>query len=138
VDRREIANGRGGHLYARLGRAGNRERRKERERQMRHGVAKFLAVRAVPGINGIEGLKRGDAGVFEHADQVEAGVGDGAGPVDAADQRENGARRPDFGIVRFRRFHLRQPEDHVADRTGTDQQPSMHASTGCGPIPARR
>jgi hypothetical protein len=45
-----------------------RERREKRERKMADSIAKFGAVRSIPGIDGVEGFQFGDAGVFDYAE----------------------------------------------------------------------
>ena len=64
---------------------GRRKRREECKWQVADRIAKLGAVRAVPGIDGIEVLQLRNAGILDHADQIESGVGDGAGAVGEAD-----------------------------------------------------
>jgi hypothetical protein len=64
----------------------NWQRGKKRERQMADRMAELRAIGPVPGIDGIEGFELGNAGVVEHADQVQAGIGDRAGAVGKAEQ----------------------------------------------------
>ena len=125
MNRDEIFDGRGGHGNFRVAAARNRKRREKSKRQMRDRGAKFGAIRAVPGIDGVERFEFGDARVVEHAKQVEPGVGDGAGAIDGADQRQNRAGSPDLGVVGARRFHFRKPEDHVANGAGPDQESAV-------------
>jgi hypothetical protein len=101
---------------------GRRERGEKREREMADGVAKFGAVRSVPGIDGVEGFQLRDARVFDHADQIQARIGDGSGAVGEADQRKQRARGPDFGIRRPSSFQGRKRKDDVADGARTDEQ----------------
>ena len=89
---------------------------------MAYGIAKLGAIGSVPGIDGVEGFKLGDAGVFDHAQQIEAGIGDRACAIGEADQREHRARGPDFGIRRAGGFQRGERQDDVADRARPDQQ----------------
>jgi len=100
----------------------NREGGKKGERKMTDGVAKFGAIGAIPGIDRIELGEFGNARAFDHAHQVEPGVDDGAGAVGEADQRQDGARRPDFRVIGAGGFKLGKRKNHVADGAGADEQ----------------
>jgi hypothetical protein len=76
-----------------------RQRGEEGEGQVRHRRAEFGTVRPVPGIDGIEGFQRRDAGVVHHTDQVQARVDDGARPVREADQRQDRPGSPYLGVI---------------------------------------
>jgi hypothetical protein len=93
---------------------------------MADGIAKFGVIRAVPGINGIESCEvvqaRCFARAFGDADEIEAGVGDGSGAVGELDEREDGARGPEFGVVSARGFELGQRENAIADCAGTNEE----------------
>lgn len=88
VNDSEVFNGGGGHGNA-GGDAGpgGRRRWEKGERQVTDSRSKFGAVCAVPGIDGVEGFERGNAGIFEDADEIETGIGDGASAVGKTDQR---------------------------------------------------
>lgn len=118
---REVFDRRGWNFDARRRMSLQRERGEKRERQMTHGVAKFGAIRAVPGVNRIEGLECGDFCVIDDADQVKAGVGDRADFVGETDQRHGGARDPDFGVIGAGAFEVGKRKDHVPDRARTDE-----------------
>ncbi len=103
-----------------------RERRKERERKIAHRIAKIRTIGAIPGVNGIEWAQCVERSLVDDADQVEAGVGDGSRAAGEAEQWQNRALRPDFGIFGSRRFQLRQRENHISDGAGSNQQSAMH------------
>jgi len=67
MDRGEIFDRRGLDFDLRNRTGLKRERGKERERQVAHGVAKLLAIRPVPGINRIERAQRVERRVFHNA-----------------------------------------------------------------------
>ena len=121
MDRGEILDRGRRHGDTRIGEPRNWKRWKERERQVGDGRAKFRPIRSIPGINRIERFERGNSRGFIDADQVEAGVGDGSGPVGKADQGESGTWRPDLSVIGPRLFELRKRKNHVPDRPGTDQ-----------------
>jgi len=52
---------------------------------MADSIAKFGAVRSVPGIDGIECFELGDAGPFHHAHQIQGSIGNRAGAMGEAD-----------------------------------------------------
>ena len=97
---------------------GRRQRGKERERKMADSVAKFGTVRSVPGIDGVERLQLRNAGAFDHSDQIQASIGESAGAIGEADQGQQGARRPHFGVIGARSFERGERKDDVADRAG--------------------
>ncbi len=110
------------HNDARNPFGGRRKRGEKREGKTAYGIAKFGAVRSVPGIDGVEGFKLGDAGVFDHAQQIDVGVGQSPGAAGESDQREQRARRPDFRIRRACGFQRGERQDDVADRSGADEK----------------
>jgi hypothetical protein len=126
MNHREIGGGRGRHGNARDA-FGRRERGEECEREIANGFAKFGPMETVPGIDGIETFETRGAGAFDHAHQIEAGIGDGAHAVGETDQRERGARRPNFGIFGTRGFESGERQNYVADGAGTNQE-SAHPS----------
>jgi hypothetical protein len=81
----EVFDGDGGDGDA--GRAGDVDGkgREEGEGEMAHGVAKLGAIRAVPGVDGIERCKLGEtrfrARVLDDSDEIEIGIGDGADTI---------------------------------------------------------
>jgi len=97
---------------------------KECEGQMTDRFAELGAVRTVPGIDGIEVFELRDAGTFDHADQVESGVGDGACAIGKANQRKHRARSPDFGVIDASGFESGQGKNDVADGAGPDEESS--------------
>jgi hypothetical protein len=64
---------------------GWRKSREECKWEMAGRIPEFGAVGAIPGIDGVELFQLGDVGAFDHADQVQASVGDGACAVGEAD-----------------------------------------------------
>ena len=122
-------------IFRRLNRHGDardairrwRDRGKERERKMAHGIAKFRAVRSVPGIDGIERFQLPNAGVFNHANQIDAGIGDGPRAIGKTDQGKQRARDPDFGVIGSGSFQGGKRKDHVADRARAYQQAAASA-----------
>ena len=101
-----------------------RKSREERERQMPNCVAEFGAIRSVPAIDGIELLQFRNAGTIHNADQIESGVGDGAGAIGEADQGEHRARSPDFGVTCAGGFECGQREDYIANGARPDEKSS--------------
>jgi len=89
---------------------------------MANCVAKFWLCRAVPGIDRVEGVELGDACAFDYAQQVESCIGDGAGAIGEADQREHRARRPNLSVFGARCFEGGKRKDHIADRAGANEQ----------------
>ena len=126
MDRGESFDRRGRDFDPRNRTGLKRECGKERERQGAHCIAKLRSIGAVPGINRVERTKRVERSAFHNAYQVEAGVGDGSRAAGEADQRQNGALGPHFGVIGTRGFQLGQRKNHVADRAGANQQASMH------------
>ena len=104
---------------------GNWQRGKKRERQVADRMAELRAIGPVPGINGIEGFEVGHAGLVEHADQVQAGIGDGAGAVGKAEQRQHTARRPNLGVIGASGFEGGERKDAVANCARTNQQSAL-------------
>ncbi len=102
-----------------------RERGEKREGEMADRFAKLGTVGSVPGVDGIEGFEFGYAGVFDDAEQVEAGVGDGARAAGEADERKHGTGGPDFGVSGAGGFERGQRQDEVADGAGADQEPAF-------------
>jgi len=88
------------------------------------GIAKLETVRAVPGIDGIEVFQLWNAGAFEHAHQIECGVGDGACAVGEADQGKQRAGSPDFGVIGAGGFESGQGKNHIADGARTNEKSS--------------
>jgi len=88
------------------------------------GIAKLGTVRAVPGIDGIEVFQLWNAGAFEHAHQIECGVGDGACAVGEADQGKQRAGSPDFGVIGAGGFESGQGKNHIADGARTNEKSS--------------
>jgi hypothetical protein len=80
---------------------GKRLRWEERKRQVRDGFTKFGARGAIPGVDFVEGFEPLATRVFDNADQVKAGVGDGSCFIGKADQGKSHARSPDFGVIGF-------------------------------------
>lgn len=116
-----LANRRSRHGDARN--AGRRRQRgEERKRKMSHGGAEFRTVGPVPGINGIEGFERRDAGTLHHADQIQARIDDGARAVGEADQRQHRPRGPHFGVIGAGGLQRGQRQDDVANGAGADEQ----------------
>lgn len=117
-------------ISLRRGRDGNprdpflrrRERGEEREGKTTDGFAKLGTVGSVPGVDRIEGFELRDAGVFYHAQKIEACVGDGSGAVGEADQRKHGTRGPDFGVSGAGGFECGQRQDDVADGAGSNEK----------------
>ena len=91
---------------------------------MPDGIAKLGTVRTVPGIDGIKVFELRDAGTFDHADQVESGVGDGACAIGKANQRKHRARSPDFGVIGAGGFESGQGKNHIADGARTNEKSS--------------
>src|SRR5437879_1214408 len=89
---------------------------------MPHRVTKLGTAGPVPGVDRVERFERDDAGVFDHAHQIEASVGDGPRAIGKADQRQHRARSPDLGVIGAGGFKRGQRKNAVADRTGPDQQ----------------
>ena len=131
VDDGEVFDGLVGDNDARFGDALDRERGEKREGEMADGIAKFGAVGAIPGVDGIELREIGEAatgsgvGVVD-AKEIEAGVGDGLGSFGKLNEWQNRARGPDFGVVGTMRFEFGQGEDAVADGAGADEE-SAHS-----------
>jgi len=115
MDHGEILAFNGGNGNARDAVGGRRQRREEREGQMADCIAKLGTVRAVPGIDGVEPFQLRHASAFDDADQIEAGVGDGAGTVGEANQGKHRARSPDFGVIGAGGFESGQGKNHIAD-----------------------
>jgi hypothetical protein len=113
---------------------GRRQCGEEREGQVTDGGSKFGPIRPVPGIDGVKGFERQYASALDHPDQIQTGVGDGAGAAGETDQRQNGARRPDFGVVRLSSFQGGQGKNNVADGAWPDQKSShrIRASSPAG------
>lgn len=99
-----------------------RKRGEKSEGKMADGVAEIGAIRSVPGIDGIEGFEFRDAGVFDHAQQIEAGIGDRTCAIGEADQGKHRAGGPDFRIRRAGGFKRGERQDDIADRSGANQQ----------------
>lgn len=104
MDYREMSGFGGRKIKARRTWRGDGQRREKGERQMPNGVAELRVAGAVPGVNGVERFEFRNASIVEHADQVQAGIGDGAGPGSEPKQGQYRARRPDLGVVRAGRF----------------------------------
>ncbi|MCU1338713.1 MAG: hypothetical protein JWO19_4294 [Bryobacterales bacterium] len=121
---REVLSGSPRHVDSRDPFGWRGERGEKRERKMAHGVAKFGAVRSVPGIDGIERFQLGDASAFDDAQQIESGVGNRAGAVGETDQGEHRTRGPDFGIGGPGGFESGKREYNVADGAGADEKPA--------------
>ena len=83
----EIFHRRGGNFNRRSGVVLKRESGEEREGEIANGVAKLRAIGAVPGVDGIEWAERAERSIFDDANEVESGVGDGARAVGEANQR---------------------------------------------------
>src|SRR5579863_263121 len=130
VDHDEVLDRDLRHFDARNSFRRRRQRWKERERQMAHSLAEFRPVRAVPGVNGVEGFERGfdgrQASVLDYAHQVEARVGDGAGAIRKANQRQHCASGPNLGVIRAGSFERGQGKDHVADGARPDKKAPDH------------
>lgn len=94
----------------------------EGEGEMANCVTKVRARGAVPGINRVEGVEHGNVGFFHDAQQVESCIGDGASAIGEADQREHRARNPDLGVIGARGFERGERQNHVADRSGANEQ----------------
>ena len=122
----EIARGRGRHGDPWDALRGGGERRKKGERQVTDGFAKFGVLGPVPGVDRIEAVERGDLRAGQHANQIEARVGDGTGAIGKTDERKHSARRPYFGIVGAGGFEFGQREDAIADGAGTNEQTAVH------------
>ena len=99
-----------------------RKRGEKCEREMANGVAKLGTVGAVPGIDRVERFKLRDTRVFDDAEKIESGIGDGAGVVGETDQRQQRTRGPDFGVGGACSFQSGQREDDVPDGAGADQK----------------
>lgn len=95
----------------------------KRKGQVRDGGAEFGAGGAVPGVDFVEGFEQ-RAFCRCDAQQIEAGVGDGAGSVGEADKGEGNARGPDFGVIGPGGFERGERENDVADGAGADQEAS--------------
>jgi hypothetical protein len=120
----KVLDGRGRNCYAGGSFGGRRQGGEERERQVLDGLAKLGPVRSVPGINGVEGLKRRHVGVFYNPYQIQAGIRDRPSAIGKSNQGQNGSWRPDFGVICAGGFERGQGQDDVSDRTRADQQPS--------------
>lgn len=105
---------------------GERKRGKKGERQRTDGFAKFGVLSAVPGVDRVKAVERGDLRAGQHANEIEARVGDGASAIRKADERKHSPRRPHFGVVRAGGFHLRQRKNAIADGARTNQQAAVH------------
>jgi len=110
---------------------GRRERGEKRERKMADGVAEFGTVGSVPGIDGVEGFELGDAGVFDHADQIQSRIANRPSAVGEADQGEQRPRRPDFGIRDTRGFESGERKDDVADGAGANEKSTTGDEIAC-------
>jgi len=110
---------------------GRRERRKEREGKMADRIAKFGAVRSVPGIDGIESFEFRDPGAVNHTDEFESGIGDGPSTIREADQRQHRTRRPDLGIRGARGFQSGERKNNVANRARANQKPTTGDKIAC-------
>jgi hypothetical protein len=122
MDHGEVFGRTGGNLDSRNSVRWGRQRREEGKREIADGLAKLGTVGSVPGVDRIEKLEFGDAGVLYHAQQIEASVGDGAGAVGEADQRKHGTRGPDFSVGGAGGFECGQREDDVADGARADEK----------------
>ncbi len=89
---------------------------------MFHCIAKSDVTCSVPGINGIEGFEFGQTSVVAYTNEIEAGIGNRASAICKLDERQHRARRPDLGVIGASALKLRQREDAIANRTGTDEQ----------------
>jgi len=114
-----IRNGNAGDAFG-----GWRKCREECEGQMPHRIAKLWAVGAVPGIDRIEARQIWDASAFDHADQIESGVDDGACAVGESNQRKHRTRHPDFGVIGAGSFESGQGQNNVPDGSGPDEESS--------------
>ena len=99
----------------------DRERGEKRERETAHGIAKFGAIGAVPGIDRVEGFEFGNTRVVDDAEKFEAGIGDGSDAIGELNERNDRPRDPDFGVIRAGGFELGKGEDAIADGAGTDE-----------------
>jgi hypothetical protein len=90
-------------------------------------VAEFQAVRSVPGIDGVERFQFWDAGMFDHSDQIQAGIGERPRTISEANQREQRPRGPDFRISGAGSFERGKRKDDVADGSRPDKQPAANA-----------
>ncbi len=101
----------------------NRQRRKERERQMAHRVSKLRPIRPIPGIDRVERFKLRNPRALDHPNQIEPRIRDRPCSICETKQWQHWPRRPDFRVIRARTFELGKREDHIANRTRTNQQP---------------
>lgn len=99
-----------------------RERGEERDGKTTDGLAKVGTAGPVPGVDGIESFEFGNAGGFDDAQKIEAGVGDGPGALGKADEGKHGTRGPDFGVSGAGRFECGQRQDDVADGAGSNEK----------------
>lgn len=125
MDDREILRRRRGNSDVGNPFHGRRKRREKRERKMAERISKLRTMGPVPGIDGVECFKRGDARPFHHSHQIDAGIGDSPGAVREANQGKHRARSPDFGVIGAGGFERRERKDDVADRARPDQQTSV-------------
>ena len=105
---------------------GEGKRGKKDERQRTDGFAKFGVLSAVPGVDRVKAVERGDLRAGQHANEIEARVGDGASAIRKADERKHSPRRPYFGVIRAGGLQFGQCEDAIADGAGTNQQAAVH------------
>jgi len=112
---------------------GRRQCGKKRERKMADGIAEFGTVGSVPGIDGVERFELGDAGAFDHPEQIQSGIGNRPGAVGEASQGQQRPRGPDFGIRGARSFESGERKDDVADGPGADEKSTAGDKIACPP-----
>ena len=120
MDDREVLSGDLRDRNLRRAFGGRRKRGEERERKMAHSVSKLRTMGPVPGIDGVEGFQRGNAGPIHDSHQIQGSVGKSPGAVGEADQGKHRTRGPNFGIRRAGGFERGERKNDVADRAGTD------------------
>jgi len=98
MDHREVFDRRGRDHNVRDSSSGRRECGEKRERKVLDRIAKFRAVRSVPGIDRVERFKIGNADAFDDSHQIERGVRKRSCAIGKANQGEHRARSPDLGI----------------------------------------
>ena len=125
MNHREVFERRNGHLNTRDTNGGNRERGKEREREVADSISKLGPVASVPRINRVKRFQLRNTRALDNADQIEPCIGDGSRTVGKSKQRQHRPLRPHFGVIGTRPFQLRKRQNYIADGTRADQKPAQ-------------
>jgi len=65
--------------------------------------------------------------MFDHSDQIQAGIGERPGAISEANQRKQRPRRPHFRISGAGGFERGKREDDVADGSRPNQETTINA-----------